>query len=209
MMDQMATPESAAAPQPMAPAPGEDLGVQQATPEEQEQYDMIVGSAFNMVYDEKMLSQITTVLEGGGDPKAGLARAASLVLTKVLKSAKQSGQEFDGGVIFHAGTEIFEDLAELSKEAGIHDFTQDPDELEGAYFLALDQLRVDMQEAGMLNTEAAKADFAQLQEMDANGKLEQMLLSLASEDEKGSGPEKAMPEEEAPGNGGGLLRGGM
>lgn len=211
MIDQAAVTGAAGASQPMAPAPGAqmDAGTQQASPEEQKQYDAIVGSAFNMVYDKKMLPKITQILEGGGDPKAGLARAASLVMIKVLKSAKEAGKEFSGEVLFSAGTEIFEDLAELSKEAGIHDFTQDRDELEGAYFLAQDQLRMDMQEAGLLNTEAAKADFARLQEMDASGELEQMLMGLAEKDEQSGAPKQAMPEQEQPGNRGGMLRGGM
>lgn len=228
MMDPMTAPAPAEAGQPMPQ--GEDpMGggtTQQASPEEQKQYETIVGSAFNMIYDKTMLPKITQILEGGGDPKAGLARAASLVMVKIYTSAKQAGQEFSGEVMFHAGKEVFEDLAELSKEAGIYDFSENPDDLEGAYFLTLDQFRMDMQEAGMLDTEAAKADFAKLQQMDQSGGLEQMLMRLSENDgadnentegkaeERGehSGPNPAEPKEPGEkkyGKSGGMLRGGM
>lgn len=196
----MGAPEASAAPQMGA--------TQQASPEEQKQYEQIVGSAFNMIYDKKMLPQITKILEGGGDPKAGLARAASLVMVKIYSSAKRAGQEFSGEVMFHAGKEVFEDLAELSKEAGIYDYSENPDDLEGAYFLTLDQFRLDMQEAGMLDTEAAKQDFAALQQMDAGGDLEQTLLRLSEDDEKPASP--GMDQAPPSGGKGGLMpRGGM
>ena len=220
MMDQMTAPASEGASQPMpqdqpqAMPQGDEMGgmTQQASPEEQKQYELIVGSAFNMIYDKKMLPKITKILEGGGDPNAGLARAASLVMTKIFTGAKQAGQEFSGDVMFHAGTEIFEDLAELSKEAGIHDFSQNPDDLEGAYFLTLDQFRMDMQDAGALDTESAKADFAKLQQMDATGDLEQMFTRLAKDDESGQDtdapPRSGMNPAETEKRGG-LLQGGM
>jgi len=214
MMDQMTPPADTGAGQPMpeqqsqsAPMP---TNAQPASTEEQSKYNEIVGSSFNMIYDKKMLPKIKKILEGGGDPKAGLARAASLVMTKIFTSVKKSGQEINGDILFHAGTEIFEDLAELSKEAGIFDFSQNPDDLEGAYFLTLDKLRTDMQDAGQLNTEAAKADFAALQQMDATGELEQMFNSLAAADEGGENePKPPMGAENEPNKAGGLMQGSM
>ena len=78
----------------------------------------------------------------------------------------------------------------------------------------------------MLDTEAAKADFAKLQQMDQSGGLEQMLMRLSENDgtdnenaegkaEEGgehSGPNPAEPKEPGEkkyGKSGGMLRGGM
>jgi hypothetical protein len=219
MMNQMTAPASPGAGQPMptdqGPSPqptpegGAMGGMQQATPEEQAQYDQIVGSAFNMVYDDKMLPKIVKTLEGGGDPKAGLARAASLVVLKIVESAEKSGKQLAPDVLFHAGTEIFEDLANLSSEAGIHNFAENPDDLEGAYFLALDQIRVEMQETGKLSPEMAGGDMAALQEMNATGELENMMISLAQRDDQSRGEQApGQKEQPQPGSRGGLIQQG-
>lgn len=180
MQAMMNQPEEAG-PQPgMAP----DMGAQpqQASPEEQALYDKIVGQAMNLVYDKKFMPQVLKMLEGEGDPVEGLARAAALVIARIATSGEKAGIKMKGDVLHHAGTEILEDLAELSKEAGIKDYSQDSDALEAAYFRALDMFRVMMQEAGRLKPETAQKDMAMLQQMDQSGKLESMLRGLSQND---------------------------
>lgn len=175
----------------------------EATPEEQEQYDMFVSQAYNLIYDDAMMPQVLKMLEGEGDPIEGLARAASMIISRIRASAIEGGVELSGDVLLHAGTEVLEDLAELSKEAEIKDYTQDPDALEAAYFRALDIFRVELQENGELDPQANQADLDLLAQMDEAGELETVFSNLANEDtkameERGGEAEPAEPplEEE-------------
>lgn len=171
-----------------------------ATPEEQEQYDMFVAQAYNLIYDEKMMPQVVEMLKGEGDPIEGLARTASMIISRVRASAIEGGMELSGDVLLHAGTEVLEDLAELSKEAGVKDYTQDPDALEAAYFRALDIFRMELQENGELDPQANQADLELLAQMDEAGELETVFSNLANEDtkaaEESGAAEPPLEEEE-------------
>lgn len=160
---------------------------QQATPEEQELYEQFVSKAFMLVYDEKFFPTVVEMLRGGDDPIEGLAVAASTVIARVLTAAKDAQADLPGDVAFHAGKEVFEDLAELSRQAGIHDFSADPDAFEGAYFRTLDRLRQTLEGTGDINKEAAEADLAMLQQMDESGELEGLFRDLASRDDAALG----------------------
>src|SRR5690606_18411012 len=100
-------------------------GFQQASPEEQEQYELFVAQGMNLIYDKRLFQSVVGMLEGEGDPIEGLARTAALVVAKVIQSADKAGQKFPGDVLYAAATEIFEDLAELSRRAQIKDYSQD------------------------------------------------------------------------------------
>src|SRR5690606_26991790 len=112
-----------------------------------QEYDKLVAQSFNLIYDPRTFPGILEMLKGEGDPVEGLARTASMVVLRVLSSAQQAGVEFTPDVKLHAGAEVLEDLAELSRQSGVHDYTQDPDGLEGAFFKALDIVRTTLQEA--------------------------------------------------------------
>lgn len=185
-------------------APSEPGMVQQASPEEQQLYNAVVGQAFNMIYDRKFLPTVIDMLKGNGDPVEGLATAAAQVTARVAKSAKQSGRDIPPDVLLHAATEVFEDLAELSRTAGIKDYSQDQDAFEGAYFRALDQYRVMEQQSGGVDQRAAQQDLAKLQQMDQSGELEQMLMGLAENDPRSA---KGGPKEERSAPAGGLMQG--
>ncbi|MCA0276238.1 MAG: hypothetical protein LCH86_09550 [Proteobacteria bacterium] len=177
------------------PATGPALGEsQQASPEEQQQYDHFIGKAYELTYNREMLPKVLDLLQGEGDPKEGLARAAALVIGRVSAAAQQAGEKLTGDVLLHAGTEVFEDLANLSTEAGIHDFGEDRDGLEGAYFRALDLYREMMQQSGQLDEAAAAQDLDRLMKADQDGQLEAMFRRLAEED---AGESKS-PTGEAP-----------
>lgn len=156
--------------------------LQNASPEEQEQYDRFVSRGMELIFDEKMLPGIVDMLEGGGDPVEGLARTSTLVIGRIATAAEKAGEKLHGDVVMHAGTEIVEHLADVSKEAGIKDFEQDPDALEGAYFRTLDQFRMLMTDAGRIDQEAAQRDMDTLQKMDEGGQLEPLMRKLAEED---------------------------
>lgn len=169
-----------------------------ATPEEQEMYNQFVAQGMLMVYQPKMFEQVIKMLEGGGEPQEGLARATALVVARVLTAAEKAQQQIPGDVVFHAGKELFEDLAELSARAGIKDYSQDQDALEGAFFKAADQLRTMLQDSGKLNQEAAAGDLAKLEQMDQSGELQSMFERLAAQDDEGMQGGEEMPPEAQP-----------
>lgn len=200
-----ATPQRGQTP-PQSPtgASGEPFGdqtTQQASPEEQALYDKVVAQAFDLIYDKRMLPGVVEMLKGGGDPVEGLATAAAQITARVASAAQQAGQQIPPDVLLHAGTEIYEDLADLSGKVGIKDFSQDQDAFEGAYFRALDQFRMLVQEAGGADQKSAQADLAKLEQMDQSGELEKMLMGLAEND-----PRQGKRETE-PRPAGGLMQG--
>ena len=168
-----------------------------ASPEEQQQYDQIVSNAMTLIYSREATPAILAMLQGDGDPVEGLARAASTIMMRVIQSGAQAGVPLSGDVVMHAGTEVFEDLAELSKEAGIEDFSQDQEAFEKAYFLALDYARKGLQDAGMLDPATADADLQKLQRMDADGQLEPMMMGLAGQDAGGPQQQRGLMPAEA------------
>ena len=176
-----------------------------ATPEEQELYERFVGRAYQMVYSEKMRGQIKQMLAGGGDPVEGLARTTALVVGRVALAAEKGGAKLKGDVVFAAGKEIFEDLAEFSKVAGIKDYSKDPKALEGAFFRALDHFRLMMTQAGRANPETFKPDMDKLTKMNETGELDTYLRRLAEiESERRASGEEEQPDGEAPERGGGM-----
>lgn len=180
-----------------APAFGEAV---QASPEEQAQLEHFVAKAYELTYDDAMLPKVLDMLGGEGDPMEGLARASALVITRVMGAAEQAGEKLSGDVLLHAGAEVFEDLANLATKAGIHDFENDPDALEGAFFRTLDTLRGMLQESGKIDQAAAAKDMEALAAADQDGRLEGMFRNLA----KSEGGEEAPAEPPAQG---GLMEG--
>lgn len=195
--EQISDPRAAPAEPPMPPEEGQPLGeAQQASPEEQEQYNHFVAKAYELIYDRSLLPGILDMLAGEGDPMEGLARASAMVIKRLMDMAEGAGDKLSGDVILHAGTEVFEDLANLAKEAKIFDFSADQDAFEGAYFRMLDQLRNMLQQSGKIDQQAAAKDLQTLMEMDQGGKLEEIMRGLAADDEK----QKATPEGEPEGD---------
>lgn len=192
--------------------PGQQMagdGDGKVSPEEQEQSDRLVVNGLNLIFDGKTREGILKSLDGNGDPVDGLAATAVTVWQHLLKSADQSGFRASGDAMMNAGREIFEHLAEYSTMAGLHDFANDPDATEGAYFRALDDLRVVLQKEGRLNPETVKQDMATLENLDRSGELEKIMMAMAGRDEGSAGQpaEQQEPEAEASPQGQGLMAG--
>lgn len=194
-------------------AQGSDLfgEEQEATPEEQDTYNRVVGRAYQLIYDEKMFPKILEQLKGGGNPPEGLARTAAMVVAKIAAAVNEKADQVGVSpeIAFNAGKEIFEDLAELSKRAGIKDYSQDPDAFEGAFFSALDQYRIMAQEAGDVKPETFQDDFAKLKAMDEDGSLEGRIQGLAQRDASRMKVQGAPGEETQPQSGLMPNKGGM
>ena len=183
------------------------------SPEEQEQSDRLVINGLNLIFDGKTRDGILKSLDGNGDPVDGLAATAVTVWQHLLKSADQAGFKASGDAMMNAGREIFEHLAEYSTMAGLHNFANDPDATESAYFRALDDIRVVLQKEGRLNPEAVKQDMATLENLDRSGELEKIMMAMAGRDEASSAEDQAEGQEEPgetveePPQGSGLMAG--
>lgn len=194
-------PQGLAQSQPVPEQAGPEFGeMVQASPEEQAQYDKFVAKGLEFIFDERMLPQIVDQLGGGGDPKAGLGKTAAMVTARIATAAEKAGEQLSPEVVLQGGREIFENLADVSEAAGVMDYTKDPDALEGAFFLAMDEFRLLMTQAGRIDQGAAQRDMDMLQSMDQDGKLEGIMRRLAAEGDPG-GPqrEQSAPQPEAKG----------
>ncbi|WP_395451209.1 hypothetical protein ACHMW7_16285 [Aminobacter sp. UC22_36] len=199
-------PDMQQAQQPAQGGLGESV---QASPEEQQAYEHFIGKSMELIYNKQMLPQVLSLLQGEGDPIEGLARASALVIGRVASAAQQAGEKLSGDVLLHAGTATFEDLANLASEAGIHDFGEDQDGLEGAYFKALDLYREMLQSSGQLDEAAAAEDLNKLMQADKDGQLEAMFRRLAEEDAGGNKPPNGQepPPDDSQMPRGGLMQG--
>jgi hypothetical protein len=135
-----------------------------------------------------MFPRIVDMLKGGagegspGDPVEGLAQTAATVIGRVANAADKSGAKLSKDVLLHAGTQVFEDLANLSKVAKVKDYTQDQNSFHRAYLRTLDIFRGMLQGAGEVDQQSAKSDLAKMQSMDQAGELEPMFMRLAQSD---------------------------
>lgn len=161
---------------------GNPMEPHEATPEQQDQYDRFVAVAMNLMYEPEMIPKLLELLSGGDDPVEGLARATVMITARVATKAEEGGEQLSGDVLFNAGAEIFNQLADVSDAAGIGNFAEDRDMLEAAYFRALDEFRMLMQDAGRGSQEAAQRDLQQLEAMSQSGDLESTLRKLAEDD---------------------------
>lgn len=182
---------------------GNPMDPREASPEQQDQYDRFVATAMNIMYEREMVPRLLQLLEGGGDPVEGLARATVMITARVATAAEESGEKLSGDVLFNAGAEIFNQLADVSDAAGFGNFAEDRDMLEAAYFRALDEFRTLMQQAGRVNQQAAQRDLQGLEAMSERGDLEATLRKLAEDDPrmKQNGGDREPQGEPPPGQG--------
>lgn len=136
--------------QPGNQAQGEEMEPN-VTPEEQQHYDEFVTNAMKLMYQNgEVTPAVLDHLRGKWDavkpslgempeedqpldpknPTDNLAVATVALILTLEASAASAGKQVEPEVLFHGGAEIAEQMADIAKEAGIHDFTTD--ELTGA-----------------------------------------------------------------------------
>ena len=178
------TPQAMPQQSQMMPQQAPQMGsVNQATPEEQEQLERFVARSYDVIYDDQAIKPIMQKL-ANENPIAGLAEATVSVVARVNNAAEKSGNKIELDVMMEAGREVLQELADLSTSAGIHNFQEDQDSLEGAFFMAIDQYRTEMQNAGKLDQATAQQDMQQLEQMSQSGEFEAILRQLAQRDEQ-------------------------
>lgn len=195
----MAEPEARArnaGPKGLGQASEEPQG-NEASPEEQAIYDQVVNNALEVIYpkDESDLAPaIREALSAGDDPIMNLAMAAVSVVMGLVQSAKAAGQKIPGEVLFNAGSEIIELLAEAAEAFKIYDYSEE--DMERALYRALDIYREQATASGDLDPETLKQDFADLKAADDAGQLDQVLPG-AVEYAKKFAPKEVEGEEQA------------
>jgi hypothetical protein len=159
----------------------DDAGDEQASPEEQKEYDGFVTAAMEIIYGGgKVKPEILKLLDDDpadlkaalGDseefakfgPSVALAGAAVVV---VLELVKKADGDVSDAVILHGGKEILEELGHVATEAGVHDFSED--ELNKAFYIALDLYRETATAQGLLDPSQLKEEFGQIKDADAQG----------------------------------------
>lgn len=170
--------------------PGEDgEEAPNVSPEEQAQYDAMVNNGLEMIYPEGKLGDgVRQALQAGNDPKAALAGAAVLIVKELVKSAAAAGQPLGDDVVYHGGFELIQELAEVSGKADIHEYNAE--EIEGAWYQALDQYRAMGEQDGSIDTESLKGEFGQVVEADKAGQLGSLLPGIG----EGGAPSAPMAE---------------
>ena len=153
--------------------PGQTEEESNVSPEEQGAYDKYVQNGMQLMYSEKTMPQLVKTIGGDGNPVEGLANAALTVVTQLDQSAKQKGVEISPDVKYHGAEELLSQMAELAEAAGVHEFSDE--ELEQAFFLALDMYRVGKQESGELDNNAIQQDMQMLVDADKQGQLDQVV----------------------------------
>jgi hypothetical protein len=105
-----------------------------------------------------------------------LANTAVQIVSKLDASAKEAGQPISDDVLYHAGSEIVGMLAEVAEAANIHNYSDD--EIQGAFYQALDQYRPIAEEMGRTDDATLKSQFGQILDADAQGQLGQVLPGI-------------------------------
>lgn len=183
-MEPGATPPQAqpgAAPAP-APPQGDAAQGTPATPEEQALYNRVVAMAMLAIYDDKMAPKLADRLKKAPDVVEMIGEISATMAMRVYTELKSS-QPVPGDVMMHAGKEIVETVGELAEAVQVE---VSADDLERAFYHALDKFRSMAQQSGDYGEEQATEDAAALREMDQSGAFNQILASLQQEQNGGA-----------------------
>lgn len=155
---------------------GDSSDGEQASPQEQQQYDEFVNNCYNAIYTEdnppKVQPSILQGLANKSDPITGLADTSAAVVHGVVMNAAKNGVKIDPTIILHGGMEVIADLAKVAKLAKIHTYT--PKEQEAATYRAVDMYR-QMQGNDPQAQQAAQQDLSTMQQANASGNLDSVL----------------------------------
>lgn len=159
------------------------------SPEEQKTYELVMEKAGDLIYgtgEGEVPPEIIAALEpareppqdpAGGNPAVlALANTATQVVQKLDTSSREAGMTIPDEVLYHAGSEIVEMLAEVAENAGIHDYT--PEEISGAFIQAVDNYRPIAEEMGRTDADTLKSQFEEVKAADEQGKLGELLPGL-------------------------------
>ncbi len=158
----------------------EDSELEDPTPEQQAAYTELEENCLKVIFpegdDDAPAATIVQSLKASDDPVLNLASTVVAVLKGVLDSAARAKHPVDPEIIMPVGVRVLELLGDLMEGAGIHDFNEE--ELEQAALQATDLFRTQATASGLIDGEAAKAEFGQVVEADKAGTLGQLVPGI-------------------------------
>ena len=99
----------------MAPGQTEQAAKQPASPEQQAQFDMLLGRARQIMGEtaEEWMQALKL------DPVATAVKFGTQTLRYLAQQSEQAGQPVDPAVLIHAGIQLVKDVAGIANEAGV------------------------------------------------------------------------------------------
>lgn len=166
-----------------APEQDDEAGEEQAnvSPEEQAIYEQVVRNGLELIYPQGEDAGISPQVKQGlsadsGNPIVNLATTAVVLITGLRDSAKKAGSPIPDEILYHAGTAIIEELAEVAEATKIHDYSED--DIEQAFYTALDMYRASATQTGDADPEQMKQGFEAIKQADSDGTLGQLLPGI-------------------------------
>ena len=141
----------------MAPGQTEQGAKQPASPEQQAQFDMLLGRARQIMGEtaEEWMQALKL------DPVATAVKFGTQTLRHLAQQSEQAGQPVDPAVLIHAGIQLVKDVAGIANEAGVvpddklESFLQDVMQQSIAEYLRMDA------DEGLISPEQMQPDATQ------------------------------------------------
>lgn len=137
-----------------APQEGQQEQSDEATPQEQEQYDRFLMAAGKLMFedDKSHTAIVATLTKEKDDPPMAIARAAVAVTVQVDQA---SGGKEPVGLIVRAATEITEQIGEIANSSGVFEVNENVIGKAGQQMLILiaDQYGISKEEIQQLMSE--------------------------------------------------------
>lgn len=166
------------------------------TPEEQALYDKMVNNGYQLIYGSRdQREAVMESLSGAGDPVAGLANTSAQIVGRLVESARRNGVQLSDDVVFAGGMELFDDLANLQREAGIAEL--DEKQAEAALYQGMDRYREIAKAGGWLDEKGAAEQIMELRRMEESGELERDMPELMQMANLGGDPMRKRDTERA------------
>lgn len=177
-------------------AEGEDPNSNTVTPEEQAEYDQFVNNALEVIYPQgergQMGKAVQAHLQGQYEPEIqqmleqveppinpqspidNIAATAALIVVYLEGTAQDAGKQLDDSVVYHAGSEIVQVLANDGEEAGF--FNVEDKDIENAFYRAVDLYRYISPRADQASL---SGEFEQIAQADKAGQLDSILPGVS------------------------------
>ena len=151
--DQMQRGGGQQMPQGQDPMMGEDG--EQASPEEQDQYEKMITNAMSTLHGEQS-DLILEKLAQDGDPEQAVGDVVVSLIVKLYESAEEAGQPLSDAVILNGGEEILNEVVNLGMIAGVWgDIDEDEGETiqQEAMLIVMDKFGRYLEQQGRFNPE--------------------------------------------------------
>lgn len=177
--------------------PEDDLdGGEPAPPEEQDLYERFVAAGTMMLYDQKFFPTFAQMVKSM-EPKAAVADAVAKVSLRTVQETRKQGVEIPGEVVLQGAKELTEGAADAAERVGAEPFS--PQDLEEAYYMALDRGRAAFQAEGLIDEQEAQEGARMIEEMQSDGRLDQALALVEQARARANYPTRPTDGADLPG----------